>query len=248
MATIVLVPGAWLGAWAWADVAAGLRADGHDVHPLTLTGVAERSSEAGSDTDLDTHAEDIVRLIESRALTDVVLVGHSHGGVAAAAAADRIQHRWPGRLARVVYVDSGPLPDGLAEIDMWEEAERARARAGAGADGRFPPPGFDPAADPPNLAGLDAAALAVLRERATPHPLGSVTQPMTRAGDPFAVPATLVSCTFPEDQARAMRDSGHPYFALLAKAEIVGLPTGHWPMFSEPTRLTEILSGIAASS
>jgi pimeloyl-ACP methyl ester carboxylesterase len=251
MATIVLVPGAWLGAWAWDEVAAGLRAAGHDVHPLTLTGVAERSAEGGPGTDLDTHADDIVELIEGRGLTDAVLVGHSHGGVAAAVAADRLLARAPHRLARVVYVDSGPLPDGVAEIDVWPEADQERARGSAGPDGRFDPPAWDPASpgtDPASLAGLDDAALATLRARATPHPLASVTQPVARAGDPYAVPATLVTCTFPEEQARAMRDAGHPYFALLAKAEIVGLPTGHWPMLSEPARLTEILDGIATAS
>ena len=241
MATYLLVPGAWLGAWAWQEVTAGLRAAGHEVFPLTLTGVADRSHLCGPEVDLDTHATDITRLIEVEELSDVVLVGHSHGGIAAAAAADRI----PDRLARIVYVDSGPLPDGTAELDLAGEPERERTRALAGPDGQAPPRDWDPAADPQNLAGLDDAALALLRRRATGHPLGSMTQPMARSGDPFAVPATLVACTFPLDQVRAMRDAGHPYFALLAKADLVGLPTGHWPMFSEPARLTEILDGIA---
>ena len=68
---------------------------------------------------------------------------------------------------------------------------------------------------------------------------------MRWTGGPFARPATLVTCTFPLDEARAMQAAGHPYFALLGKAELVGLPTGHWPMFSEPTRLTRILEQIA---
>src|SRR5688572_23732974 len=112
MATIVLVPGAWLGAWAWREVTAGLRAAGHDVYPVTLTAVADRGHLADPGVDLGTHAADIARLIEVEDLTGVVLVGHSHGGIAACAAADRV----PDRLARVVYVDSGPLADGTAEI------------------------------------------------------------------------------------------------------------------------------------
>ena len=244
MATIVLVPGAWLGAWAWRDVTAGLRAAGHDVYPVTLTAVADRDHLADPGVDLDTHAADIARLIEAEELTDVVLVGHSHGGIAVCAAADRV----PDRLARVVYVDSGPLADGMAEIDLWPEPEQRRVRDEAGPDGRFPPPPFDPAADPVNLAGLDDAALAELRRRATPHPLGSVTQPMRWTGDPYARPATLVTCTFPLAEARAMQAAGHPYFALLSKADLVGLPTGHWPMFSEPARLTATLAEIARSS
>jgi pimeloyl-ACP methyl ester carboxylesterase len=241
MATVVLVPGAWLGAWAWREVAAGLRTAGHEVHPLTLTGVAERSHLATPGVNLDTHATDIVRLIEVEELTDVVLVGHSHGGIAAAAAADRV----PDRLARVVYVDSGPLPDGMAEIDMWPPEEQARVREQTRPDGTLPPRPWDPSADPANLAGLDAATLDLLRRRATPHPLASATQPMSRKGDPLAVPAALVACTMPMATVRALIDQGHPAFALLAGAELVELPTGHWPMFSEPDRLTEILDRLA---
>ncbi|HYN94806.1 MAG TPA: alpha/beta hydrolase [Pilimelia sp.] len=244
MAAVVLVPGTWLGAWAWRDVTAGLRAAGHDVHPLTLTGVADRAHLAGPGVDLDAHATDIAALIEAEELTDVVLVGHSYGGVAASAAADRIPHR----LARVVYVDSGPLPDGTAQLDMLEAPEQERTRAGVDERGLVPPPAWDPGTDPANLAGLDADTLAMLRRRSTPHPLASMAQPVHRAGDPFAVPATLVACTFPVDQVRAMIAAGHPYFALLAKADIVGLPTGHWPMFSEPARLTALLDEIASRS
>lgn len=242
MATMVLVPGAWLGGWAWQEVAAGLRAAGHDVRPLTLTGVADRSHLAGPGVDLDTHATDIVRLIEAEELHDVVLVGHSHGGIAVAAAADRI----PDRLARVVYVDSGPLPNGMAEVELWPQEEQRRVQART--DGLLPPRDWDPAKDPQNLAGLGEDALATLRRRATHHPVASVTQPMERAGDPFAVPATLLACTIPLDQVRAMRETGHPFFAPLAKADLVGLPTGHWPMFSEPARLTELLDEIARAS
>jgi pimeloyl-ACP methyl ester carboxylesterase len=244
MATMVLVPGAWLGAWAWREVAAGLRAAGHEVYPLTLTGVADRSHLAGPGVDLDTQATDVVRLIEAEELRDVVLVGHSHGGIVAAAAADRI----PDRLARVVYVDSGPLPNGTAEFEMWPEEEQRRVRAHAETDGLLPPRDWDQAADPQNLAGLGEDALAALRRRSTPQPVAPVTQPMDRAGDPFAVPATLLACTFPIEQVRAMRAAGHPFFALLAGADLVGLPTGHWPMFSEPARLTELLDEIGRAS
>ncbi|HEU5108224.1 MAG TPA: alpha/beta hydrolase [Micromonosporaceae bacterium] len=240
MATFVLVPGAWLGGWAWRTVTGGLRAAGHDVHPLTLTGVADRSHLARPGVDLDTHAADIVGLVEAEELTDVFLVGHSHGGIAASAAADRI----PDRLTRVVYVDSGPLPDGMAEIDLWPAEEQERVRATTGADGRFAPRRWDPAADPHLLAGLDADALDALRRRATPHPAGSVTQPMARQDKPYGGPVTLVACTIPLDQVLAMRAAGHPYFALMPDADVVGLPTGHWPMFSEPAKLTEVLDGL----
>ena len=81
MTTYVLVSGMWLGGWAWHGVTTALRGNGHEVFPLTLTGVADRSHLLGPGVDLDTHIEDIVRLVEIEDLRDMVLVGHSYGGV-----------------------------------------------------------------------------------------------------------------------------------------------------------------------
>jgi pimeloyl-ACP methyl ester carboxylesterase len=77
MTTFVMVPGAWLGGWAWEAVAERLRADGHTAIPVTLTGLAERAAEGGPDTDLDTHIADIVAVLDREDLRDVVLVAHS---------------------------------------------------------------------------------------------------------------------------------------------------------------------------
>ena len=93
MTTFVLVPGMWLGAWAWRDVTARLRAAGHDVYPLTLTGLADRRHLGGPQVDLDTHTTDITALIEAEELTDVVLAGHSYGGSPVTVAVDRIPDR-----------------------------------------------------------------------------------------------------------------------------------------------------------
>jgi pimeloyl-ACP methyl ester carboxylesterase len=227
----------WLGAWVWRPVTSALRAAGHDVYPLTLTGVADRSHLARPDVDLDTHTTDIVRLIEAEDLHDVVLVGHSYGGVPVTAAADRI----PERIARVAYVDSGPLPDGTSQFDTVPPEEQERIRAEVGDGHLVPPPNWDPADDPVTMAGLDDAALAALRARSTPHPLASATQPLKRTAAGLPVPAALVACIFPLDQVQEMIEQGHPFFAGVAGADFVALPTGHWPMFSEPVRLAEIL-------
>ena len=114
MTTYVLVPGMWIGAWAWHDVTDALRAGGHDVYPLTLTGVADRSHLLGPGADLDTHTEDIVRLAEVEDLRDIVLVGHSYGGMPVSVAALRLRDR----IKAVVYVDSGPLPEGTTQCDL----------------------------------------------------------------------------------------------------------------------------------
>jgi pimeloyl-ACP methyl ester carboxylesterase len=233
MATFVLVPGMWIGAWAWDDVAGGLRRAGHEVYAVTLTGVGERRAEARPGVDLDTHTDDVVKVIEGDDLHDVVLVGHSYGGLPVTAAAERI----PERVARVVYVDSGPLPDGSRQADMEEPVT-------GGED--VPPRSWDPRADPVNLAGLDATALALLEQRATAHPYGSVVQPIRRRGGAeLSMPVALIACVFSLDQVREMRAQGHPWFAGLARADLYGLPTGHWPMLSEPNRLAGLLSDIA---
>lgn len=243
MTTFVLVPGMWIGAWAWRDVTAALRAAGHEVYPMTLTGLAERAhlTDAGRGrVGLDTHIDDIVRLLEAEDLRDVVLVGHSYGGVPVGCAADRV----PQRLARAVYVDSGPFPDGMAQIEFNPPEEQERIRARAASSGLVPPPAWDPAdpaTGPALLAGLDEAALTLLRTRATPHPLASVTQPASRPPEPPSVPATLVSCTLTPEQVRQLIDAGTPTFAGLAGAEVVALPTGHWPMLSEPAALASLL-------
>lgn len=240
MSNFVLVPGFWLGAWAWREVAAALRAAGHDVHAVTLTGLAERAGEASADVNLDTHTADVVRLLDREDLRDVVLVGHSGGGLPVTQAADRV----PGRIARVVYVESGPLPDGVSQFDTNEPAEQERLRTLIGDAQLLPPPRWDPATDPGNLAGLDEAMLAELRERATPQPLGTAMQPIRRSGGQ-PVPTALVACTFPLDLVRSLIEQGHPYFAQLRGADLYALPTGHWPMLSEPERLAAILDQIA---
>jgi pimeloyl-ACP methyl ester carboxylesterase len=240
MTSIVLVPGAWLGAWAWDAVGEQLRGDGHDVHPVTLTGLAERAGEAGPEVNLDTHADDLVGLIADRDLREVVLVAHSYGGFPATIAAERV----PDRIARVIYVDSGPLPAGTSQLGMREDAEQLAASVGR--DGLVPPPAWDPGREP-FLDGLDQAALATLRARSTPHPFASFAQPIHRTGR-LAMPLALVTCSFPLDQVRAMIAAGHPYFAELASSEVRELPTSHWPMFSEPKRLAALLSELAGGA
>jgi pimeloyl-ACP methyl ester carboxylesterase len=229
----------WLGAWAWRSVVARLRADGHDVHPLTLTGVADRRHVGGPQTDLDTHATDITALIEAEELTDVVLVGHSYGGCPVTAAADRI----PERIRHVVYVDSGPLPDGTSNLDNVDPAQRAAMEAQVGDGWEVPPPDWA-GLDATLGAGLSPATLEMLRRRATPHPYGSIRQPLALTGAGDKLPRTLIASTFPLEMVRSMIEAGHPWFAQLGDATLVELPTGHWPMLSEPAKLADALSAV----
>jgi len=240
MTTFVLVPGAWLGAWAWDSVTTALWEAGHTVYPVTLTGLAERAADGGPDVDLDTHIADITALLDREDLHDVVLAGHSYAGIVVTGVADRR----PDRVARVVYVDSGPAPDGVSSSEFGPpdaRAETAKRVAAEGDGWRLAPSSFDPTDDPTNLAGLTDEHLATLRGNATDHPYATMTQPLALTGAGDSVPRTAICCTFPLDAVRSMIDSGNPFFAGLRDATLVALPTGHWPMFSEPEALTELL-------
>lgn len=243
MTTFVLVPGAWLGGLAWDGVATRLRGDGHEVYPVTLSGLGERAAAGSPDTDLDTHIDDIVSVIDDNDLRDVVLVGHSYGGVPVTGAADRR----PDRVRVMVFVDSGPAPDGVAQADFSPaEAREATDRlvAEEGNGWLMPPIAFDPDEDPVNLAGLDADALSSLRRQARPHPYRTTTQPISLSGTVNQIPRTLIACTMSPEAVKAMVDSGNPFFIGLRDARVISLPTGHWPMFSTPGALTHALESV----
>ena len=93
-------------------------------------------------------------------------------------------------------------------------------------------------------AGNYARLLAELGRRATPHPYASISQPLSLTGAGDKLPRTLVACTFPLETVRSLMAAGHPWFAGLGDATLVGLATGHWPMFSEPSRLAAALAAI----
>ena len=80
MATLLFVPGAWLGGWCWHDVAPPLRVAGHTVITATLTGLGERSHLLTPQIGLETHVSDILGLVHYRDLEGITLIGHSYGG------------------------------------------------------------------------------------------------------------------------------------------------------------------------
>jgi pimeloyl-ACP methyl ester carboxylesterase len=224
MTNFILVPGMWLGGWAWDAVSTRLRAAGHDVTALDLDMTAEAT--------LDTHIGQVTSAVADA--EDVVLVGHSYGGLPVRGAADRI----PGQVARVIYVDSGPLPDGVSQADMGKPAT---------VDGQFiPPPSFDPADDPVQFDGLDGLTDSILA-RAVPHPLASARQPL-RLDSAAQPPTDLVCTTFAVAVVHQMIDAGHPFFSGLDRRDyrVHELPTGHWAMFSRPDDLAALLSSLVA--
>ena len=240
MTTYVLVPGFWLGAWAWQPVTRALRARGHDVHPLSLTGMAERVHLARPDTDLETHVTDVLNLLRYEDLHDVVLVGHSYAGaVVTTAAADRM----PGRVARLVFVDTGPLPDGMSQAQFAapdEQARNAALVAEVGDGWRLPPPPWEAlAADVP---GVTPAALETLTGHSVPQPWATATAPVHLTGAWEKIPRLGILSSFTEARARGMAGVV-PAFRHMDDAVWTyrELPTWHWPMVSRPDDLADLL-------
>jgi pimeloyl-ACP methyl ester carboxylesterase len=227
---IILIPGFWLDASSWDEVVPALRQAGHRAQALTLPGMESKDADR-SEITLRDHVDAVVEVIDSTgpAGAKVVLVGHSGGGAIAHAAADAR----PGRVARVIYVDSFPLGEGgLINDELPVE------------NGEVPLPDWS-LFDKEDLVDLDDDLRAAFRARAIPTPV-HVTSDLQRLSDErrYDVPATVIACEFSSAQLREWMAQDHPALRELAKVRDVGyvdLPTGHWPQFTKPGELGQAI-------
>ena len=227
---IVLVPGFWLGAWAWDEVTAQLRQAGLDVHPITLPGLdspaADRSAVSFAD-----HVDAICAAVAA-AGAPVVLAVHSGAGMSGYAVTDKI----PDQVAAVVYVDTAPGKGSInpefdgAEMPLpptWEELDE-------------------------NLDGISEEQLARFRERAVPQPGGVLRGEWTFTNDARrSVPTTIICTAFTSEQYRQYAGEGYGFLAgvgELTDITWVDLPTSHWPMWSRPSDLAAILVDVATKA
>ncbi|MHB1836562.1 MAG: alpha/beta fold hydrolase [Solirubrobacteraceae bacterium] len=248
---LVLVPGACLGGWAWRGVAGRLRALGHDVYPVTLTGLGERVHLADRSVDLDTHIADALGVLDFEGLRDAVLVGHSYAGLVVCGVADRR----PQRLDAVVYLDCSPLPDGMAISDVQTPEQREMQRSAVDLDGdgwRWPVP------DRATLetgrfgstAGLTDEHFAAIAQRGTPQPYATFTSPLRLEHErPPGVRRCAIFCTAGGITVAALRDllaRRDPRAAPFADPDwdLRELATGHWAMFSVPDQVADTLHDI----
>lgn len=228
-APIILVPGFWLGAWAWDEVADALRADGHDVTALTLPGLDSVDTDRSGISFAD-HVDAIVTAVEA-APAPVVLVVHSATGFSGYAASDRV----PERIAAMVYVDTAP---GKGALDPeFAESEK--------------PMDWDEVSKEENLDGISEEQLATFRERAVPVPGSLIRESAELTNDARRdIPSTLICTGFTAEQYQTYARE-HPEWAFLAgipelrNATWVDLPTSHWPMWSRPQDLAGIISSVA---
>jgi len=223
MLHFVLVPGWWLGGWAWDAVAAELRRDGHHVAAVTLPGLGS-ADEDRSVVHMEDHISAIVEALTA-APEPVVLVLHSGAGVSGYAATDRV----PNSVAAVVYVDTGPGTGA----PMWESFEGVE----------YPLPSWpDLVEDGNSLEGLNDHALSEFRRRALPQP-GHVLREGFELTNParLAIPSTVLCNSMTVEQTKGWVAAGEAFVAELANLtgpiEWIDMPTGHWPMWSRPVDL-----------
>jgi pimeloyl-ACP methyl ester carboxylesterase len=229
-APVVLVPGFWLGSWAWDEVASILGEDGHDVIALTLPGLESADADR-SNIGLSDHVDAICQAVAG-AGRPVVLAVHSGAGGAGYAATDRI----PDRIAAMVYVDSGPATGALDP--GFEGAERPLAWKEIEAE--------------ENLSELTEQQKETFRERAVPEPGGVLRDAPSLTNEArLDIPTTAICTGYSSDDYKAAAKEGYAWlggFAELRDITWVDLPTSHWPMWSRPKELAEILGDVARRS
>jgi len=228
MTDYVLIHGAWWGSWCWSRVRDLLAAEGHRVFAPTLTGLADRSHNLTRDVGLDTHITDVVNLIRWEDLRDIVLVGHSYGGVIARHVADRV----PDRIGSLVYLDAFVPDDGKALFDYHPDGGKSlRELAAAHGDGwKVPPP-------PASFFGIRAADAEWVARQCTAHPLSTLETPAHLSGDCDRIPAIGYIHA---------RDSGDLFARFYARAGERDwwqdeLACGHGVMLNMPNELTALL-------
>jgi pimeloyl-ACP methyl ester carboxylesterase len=241
MTQFVLVHGAWHGAWCWARVTPLLRTGGAAAHAVTLTGVGERAHLLSADIRLRTHVLDVLNLIACEELDDVVLVGHSYGGIVITGVADALQREWPGLLRHLVYVDAAvPRPGESWSSPHAPEVVAARIAAGVQSGGLSIPP---PDAGVFGLAGADRDWV---NRRMTPQPFGLYQDPLLfDALRVASLPRTFVDCNqpaFPNIDVMRRRVRADPGW------RVIELATGHDAMVSAPQELARVLRACAAGA
>lgn len=237
MATFVLVHGGGHGGWCYFKVARLLRSAGHDVYTPTLTGLGERKHLLSTETNLSTHITDIVNVLLYEDLREVILVGHSYGGMVITGVADQAADR----IRELVYLDAAHPENGQSLVDTAPGPMAFARSSSQTIDGielvMWPNDEMVAA-----MGVTDPADVAILRGRMNPHPWKAFEEKLIfQNGDAaLTIPRTNINCS------GALENSSEPDRARqLSGRRNYEVATGHDLMITEPKKVTEILLEIA---
>ena len=146
--TILVCHGAWSGGWSWKKMFPRVEAAGYRLVVPTYTGLGEREHLANPAIDLETHIQDVLSTIKFEDLNDIILLGHSYGGMVATGVADRARDA----INQMIYLDAFVPGDGQCLFDFVPQSDQQRMRAGAASgDGWRVPPN----PSPPDMSQAD---------------------------------------------------------------------------------------------
>ena len=236
MATIVLAHGAWSAAWAWKKMRPLFRAAGDEFFSPTYTGLGQRAHLARPDIDLSTHIQDVVGVLEFEDLKDVVLIGHSYGGMVATGVVDKARER----IAKVIYLDAFAPKDGQSLFDLVGPKATANMQTGAKEEGDGSSIPINPM--PPDTSPEDQA-WAMPRRR--PQPLKTFEQKIRLESTAPPPPRHYIYATkngpgdvFRQFGERARNEAGWSYHEI---------DSSHNPHITSPDVLMALLTRIMAS-
>ena len=231
MATFLICHGAWSAGWAWKKVRPLLRAAGHEVFTPTYTGLGERAHQASPSVDLGTHIKDVLAVIEFEDLEDIVLVGHSYGGMVATGVADRV----PERVKQLIYLDAFVPGNGQSLLDLRPQGPRPAATGDTSEDWLIPP---NPT--PPDTSVAD---LAWITPRRRPQPVKTFSQALQLRNPQLKLPRSYIYCM------RKTPDDVFLQFSKRFKADpqwrYYEIDASHSPNVTAPEALASLLVEIA---
>lgn len=230
-ATFLVCHGAWSAGWAWKKMHPLMAAAGHRLVTPTYTGLGERAHLANPSIDLETHIQDILNVIKYEDLRDIVLVGHSYGGMVATGVADRARDR----VEQLTYIDAFVPDSGQSLSDLLPQAQQ-RAQDNTSDGWRAPPSPIPPDTSPEDVQWLAA--------RRVPHPNKCFEMRLKLQGGALTLPRSYIYATritpadtFGRFAARARSEPGWRYFELDAS---------HAPNVTAPEALMALLQQIVA--
>ena len=234
--TFLVCHGAWSAGWAWKKMHPLMQAAGHRLITPTYTGLGERAHLAHPGIDLDSHIEDVLNVIKYEDLRDIVLVGHSYGGMVITGVADRV----PGRIGNLVYLDAAYPRNGQSLVDVAGPLMLAARAIGRMVDGMELV--LYPGEDPMSFYGVtEPEQIAWMKPKLTPHPWKCFEQKLVLDNEAAMrkIPPSFISCSFHMD------DAARAALKALSNGRYWELDTGHDLMISEPQAVADVLLQLA---